>query len=481
MTSQAWIQLVVYMALLAGLGWPLGKWMAAVAEGRFPRWMSPFVKIENALYRLAGVDPASSTGWKTYAIALIVFNVIGLVVVYALQRLQAFLPLNPQAMAAVSPDSSFNTAVSFITNTNWQGYGGESTMSYLTQTLALAVQMFLSAATGMAVVIALIRGFVARGPGKVKGGGGVGNFWVDMTRMTLYVLLPLSVVFAVFLTSQGVIQNFDAYKDATTLEVNAYQNPKNGPDGQPLKDAKGNPVTGGRQGDDAVAADGPGRLADRDQAARHQRRRLLQRELRASLRESDAARELPRAARDPADPGRAVLHVRRDGQGQAPGPGRVRGDDRHLPRGGLHDHAARAGRQSALRGAGRRPGAERDAVGRQHGRQGDALRHRLVDAVGARRPRPPTARSTRCTTPTRRSGGVPDADDPAGRGRLRRRRLGAVRHADLRHPGRLHRGPDDRPHARVPRQEDRAVRDEDDGDRDPRHAACSCWWAPPSR
>ena len=140
MTSQAWIQLVVYMALLVGLGWPLGKWMAAVAEGRFPRWMSPFVKIENAMYRLAGVDPASSTGWKTYTIALIVFNVIGLVVVYALQRLQGVLPLNPQAMAAVSPDSSFNTAISFITNTNWQGYGGESTMSYLTQTLALAVQ-----------------------------------------------------------------------------------------------------------------------------------------------------------------------------------------------------------------------------------------------------------------------------------------------------------------------------------------------------
>ena len=242
MTSQAWIQLLVYMALLVGLGWPLGKWIAAVAEGRFPRWMSPIVKIENFFYRLAGVDPASSTGWKSYAFALIVFNVIGLVVVYALQRLQAVLPLNPQSMAAVSPDSSFNTAISFITNTNWQGYGGESTMSYLTQTLALAVQMFLSAATGIAVVIALIRGFVARGAGKAQGGGGVGSFWVDMTRMTLYVLLPLSLVLSVFLVSQGVIQNFDAYKDATTLEVNAYQNPKNGPDGQPLKDAKGNPV-----------------------------------------------------------------------------------------------------------------------------------------------------------------------------------------------------------------------------------------------
>ncbi len=242
MTSQAWIQIAVYMALLVGLGWPLGKWMAAVAEGRFPRWMAPFVKLENALYRLAGVDPAAATGWKTYTIALVVFNVVGLAVVYALQRLQALLPLNPQSMAAVSPDSSFNTAISFVTNTNWQGYGGESTMSYLTQMLGLGVQNFLSAATGMAVVIALIRGFVARGAGKVKGGGGIGNFWVDMTRMTLYVLLPLSVVLAVFLAQQGVVQNFEACKDATTLEVNAYQIPKNGADGQPLKDPKGNPV-----------------------------------------------------------------------------------------------------------------------------------------------------------------------------------------------------------------------------------------------
>ena len=235
-SPQYLIQLAVFFVLLALLAWPLGKWLAAVADGRLPRWMTPFVKLENAVYRLAGVDAAESTSWKHYALAVVAFNVLGVVVVYALQRVQAVLPLNPQGFAAVSADSSFDNAVSFVTNTNWQGYSGESTMSYLTQMLALTVQNFFSAATGIAVVWALIRGFAARSTGSI------GNFWVDLTRSTLYVLLPLSVVFAVFLVGQGVIQNFDAYKDATTLEVNAYQQPKNGADGQPLKDAKGAPV-----------------------------------------------------------------------------------------------------------------------------------------------------------------------------------------------------------------------------------------------
>jgi K+-transporting ATPase ATPase A chain len=235
-TLQSWLQLVVYLVVLLLLAWPLGKWLAAVADGRLPRWLTPIARLENAMYRLAGVDAAESTSWKRYAIAVVAFNLLGVVVVYALQRLQGVLPLNPQAMAAVSPDSSFNTAISFATNTNWQGYGGESTMSYLTQMLALTVQNFFSAATAIGVVWALIRGFVARSSGTV------GNFWVDVTRSTLYVLLPISLVYAVFLVSQGSIQNFDAYKDATTLEVNAYQQPKNGPDGQPLKDAKGEPV-----------------------------------------------------------------------------------------------------------------------------------------------------------------------------------------------------------------------------------------------
>ena len=236
MNTQAWILLAAYLGVLLLLAWPLGRWLTAVAEGRLPRWMAPFTAAERLLYRLAGVDASAGMGWRVYATALVVFNTVGFVVVYALQRLQAGLPLNPAGMAAVSADSAFNTAVSFVTNTNWQGYGGEATMSYLTQMLALAVQNFLSAATGIVVVVALVRGFAARSSASI------GNFWVDITRITAYVLLPLSLVFAVFLVSQGAIQNVSPYKDVSTLELNAYQQPKKGPDGQALKDTQGKRV-----------------------------------------------------------------------------------------------------------------------------------------------------------------------------------------------------------------------------------------------
>jgi K+-transporting ATPase ATPase A chain len=237
MNTHAWILLAAYLGVLLLLAWPLGKWLMAVADGRFPRWMAPFEAVERGLYRLAGVDALAGMGWRPYAIALIVFNFLGVLAVYALQRFQGGLPLNPAGMAGVSADSSFNTAISFVTNTNWQGYGGEATMSYLTQMLALAVQNFLSAATGIVVVFALIRGFVARSSASI------GNFWVDITRVTAYVLLPLSLVFAVFLVSQGVIQSFSPYKEVATLDVTTYQAAKNGSDGQPLKDDKGAPVT----------------------------------------------------------------------------------------------------------------------------------------------------------------------------------------------------------------------------------------------
>ena len=213
MTSQAWIQLLVLLALLFVLAWPLGCWLTAVAEGRLPQWLAPIARIENGLYRLAGVNPSADMDWKAYALALLAFNALGVIAVYALQVLQHLLPFNPQGLPAVSADSAFNTAVSFVTNTNWQGYGGESTMSYLTQMLALTVQNFLSAATAMGVVYALIRGFAARSTGQL------GNFWVDVTRSTVYVLLPLSLVFAVFLIGQGVVQNLHAYVDVTTLEA----------------------------------------------------------------------------------------------------------------------------------------------------------------------------------------------------------------------------------------------------------------------
>ncbi len=193
--------------------------------------------LERLVYRGAGIDAAKEMDWVEYAMAMLWFNLLGALAVYAIQRLQAWLPLNPQTLGAVSADSSFNTSTSFITNTNWQGYGGENTMSYLTQMLALAVQNFASAATGMAMLVALTRGFVRR---EAKG---IGNFWVDLTRTTVYILLPLSIVFALFLVGRGIPQTFDKAATVTLLQPVTYDNPKNGPDGQPLKDDKGNPIT----------------------------------------------------------------------------------------------------------------------------------------------------------------------------------------------------------------------------------------------
>jgi K+-transporting ATPase ATPase A chain len=241
MTASAWGLLALFFAVLGVLAWPVGKFLAALCNERVPRWMQ---RVEAPLYKLAGTRPEQSMHWLRYALALLAFNAIGAVFLYALQRLQGWLPLNPAGMAAVSSDSAFNTAVSFVSNTNWQGYAGESTMSYLTQMLGLTVQNFLSAATGIAVAFALVRGFARRGDGAEggRGKGLVGNFWADVTRITLWVLLPISFVLAMVFAGQGVIQNFDGYKAATTLETTAFQQPKNGPDGQPLKDDKGQPV-----------------------------------------------------------------------------------------------------------------------------------------------------------------------------------------------------------------------------------------------
>lgn len=233
MSSSAWGLLALFLTTLLIASWPLGIWIARLSSGRLPQWM---LRLEAPLFRLAGTSPDQSMPWKQYTIALLAFNALGVLVVYLLQRWQAVLPLNPAGMGAVSVDSAFNTAVSFVTNTNWQGYSGESTMGYLTQMLGLAVQNFLSAATGIAVVFALFRGFAARSTAVI------GNFWVDITRITAWLLVPLSLVFAIFLVGQGVIQNFDAYQDVTTVETTQFQQPKLGTDGQPALDDKGAPV-----------------------------------------------------------------------------------------------------------------------------------------------------------------------------------------------------------------------------------------------
>lgn len=207
MNTQALALIGLFCVVLLAAAWPLGRYIHAVMEGRVT-WMR---RVETPLLRVCGAQPEVDMGWKRYALSLILFNLLGVIAVYALQRLQHVLPLNPQGMGAVTPDSAFNTAVSFVTNTNWQGYGGESTMGYLTQMLGLAVQNFLSAATGIVVVVALIRGFVRHSA------QGLGNVWTDLMRATLWMLLPLAFVSAVALVHQGVIQNFLPYVELQTL------------------------------------------------------------------------------------------------------------------------------------------------------------------------------------------------------------------------------------------------------------------------
>lgn len=213
MTGNGLLQIMLYLIVLLALVKPLGSYMARVYEGEPTLLDRVFGPIERLIYRAAGIHPQVEMNWQTYAVALLIFNLLGLIGVYVLQRVQQGLPLNPQGLGPVSPDLAFNTAVSFTSNTNWQNYGGETTLSYLTQMLGLTVQNFVSAATGMAVLVALIRGL------RRKSAQTIGNFWVDLIRTTLYILLPLSFVLAIGLVSQGVIQNFNAYQPATLLQA----------------------------------------------------------------------------------------------------------------------------------------------------------------------------------------------------------------------------------------------------------------------
>jgi potassium-transporting ATPase potassium-binding subunit len=236
MNIYSWFQLIFYMVVLLALAKPLGGFMAKVYQGE-KTFLDPVMgPLERLIYRIAGVQADEETNWKVYAVALMLFNVVGILVVYGFQRLQGFLPLNPQGFGPVTPDSSWNSAVSFATNTNWQGYGGETTMSYLTQMAALAVQNFMSAATGMAALAAMIRGIARHTTDKI------GNFWVDLTRTTLYILLPLAIVLALALVSQGVVQTFSQYQTVSLLQPTSFQQAHLDATGNPVKDASGNPV-----------------------------------------------------------------------------------------------------------------------------------------------------------------------------------------------------------------------------------------------
>ena len=251
MTANGVLQLLLYLVVLLLLAKPLGAYMARVYEGRPVGLDRALGWLERLIYRLCGVRADQEMDWKVYALTMLLFNVAGVLVVYLVQRVQGILPLNPAGFGAVSPDSSFNTAVSFATNTNWQGYGGESTMSYLTQMLALTTQNFVSAASGMAVVVALIRGFARRSSQTI------GNFWVDLTRTTLYILLPLSVIWALVLVSQGVVQTFGPYPKVTVVQATTYEEPDTDKDGKPVLDEKGQPKTKKSTLTEQVIAVGP--------------------------------------------------------------------------------------------------------------------------------------------------------------------------------------------------------------------------------
>lgn len=237
MTLNGFVQIGLYFVVLLALVKPLGWYMARVYEGQacgLDRVVGP---LERLIYRLCGVRQADEMNWKTYAVAMLLFNGAGFFALYALQRSQGFFPLNPQGFGAVAPDLAFNTAASFVTNTNWQAYGGETTLSYLTQMLGLTVQNFMSAATGMAILVALIRGLARRTTETI------GNFWVDLTRSTLYILLPLSAVLALILVSQGTVQTFATYHTATLAQPVTYDKPLTDAAGQAILDEKSQPQT----------------------------------------------------------------------------------------------------------------------------------------------------------------------------------------------------------------------------------------------
>jgi potassium-transporting ATPase potassium-binding subunit len=237
MQASGWFQLALYLVALVIITKPMGLYLLRVLDANGRTWLDPMLRpLERGTYRVMGVDPQKEHNWKQYTFAMLLFSLVGCLFTYAILRLQYFLPLNPQGLAAVSPDCSFNTATSFTTNTNWQSYVGETTMSYFSQMVGLALHNFVSAATGIAIAAALVRG-IARHTATT-----IGNFWVDLVRITYYLLLPICLVFALFLVSQGMIDNFKPYTKATLIEPMKIQVEKKNDQGETIKDADGKAV-----------------------------------------------------------------------------------------------------------------------------------------------------------------------------------------------------------------------------------------------
>ena len=237
MQASGWLQLALYLVALVIITKPMGLYLLRVLDANGRTWLDPVLRpLERGTYRVMGVDPQKEHNWKQYTFAMLLFSLVGCLFTYAILRLQKILPLNPQGFAAVTPDCSFNTATSFTTNTNWQSYVGETTMSYFSQMVGLAFHNFVSAATGIAIAAALVRG-IARHSSTT-----IGNFWVDLVRVTYYLLLPICLVFALFLVSQGMIQNFKPYTKATLIEPMKVQIEKKNDQGETIKDAEGKAV-----------------------------------------------------------------------------------------------------------------------------------------------------------------------------------------------------------------------------------------------
>jgi potassium-transporting ATPase potassium-binding subunit len=252
MDLYGWIQLGLYLFILLLLTKPIGLYLFRVLDAEGKTFLDPVLKpMERLLYRLSGLDPNKEQDWKQYTLSLLSFSLVGLLFTYAILRLQRLLPLNPQGFGPVSPDLAFNTAASFTTNTNWQNYGGESTLSYFSQMVGLAFHNFASAATGIAIAAALVRG-IARHAAKT-----IGNFWVDLVRTNLYLLLPICIIYALFLVSQGMIQNFKPYETARLIEPLTIQVPKKEAADQDIKDGRGNPVTEDQKVETQTIAQGP--------------------------------------------------------------------------------------------------------------------------------------------------------------------------------------------------------------------------------
>ena len=424
MTAAAWGQLALFSVLVLATTRPLGIYMHRVFESDrrpLPRLLGP---IERFLFRLSGVDPDAGQTWVRYAGAVLVLSVFSLLVTYGILRLQHLLPLNPAKFGAVDPWLSFNTAASFTTNTNWQAYTGESTMSYLSQMAGLAWHNFISAAAGIAVAIALARGLTRRQAPEAP--RTLGNFWADLIRATVYVLLP--------------------------AEPDLRPGPRQ-PGGDPelLGVPGGHHARGGQAGGGARA----GGLAGGDQGAGHQRRRLLQRQQRPPLREPEPLHQPDRAVAHLRHPRRADLHLREDGPRPSPGVGDPRGDGRALPRRDADRALGRVQAQPGARLARARP------RGRKHGGQGGPLRHRGLGALRHRDHRRLVRRGeldARQLQSARRAG--PAGQHPARRGHLRRSGRRPLRDAGLRRALGLHRRADGGPHAGVPGEEDREPGDE---------------------